>query len=284
VNALLRVGAETFSTVGTEVNRGTKMFTVCGDTARTGCIEVPFGMTVNELLAGVGGMANGREFKALQQGGPLSGLLPASIAGNLRLEPEPFRELGTGMGGGGLMFLDDTRCVVDLNVYVARFCEDESCGRCTTCRIGNQRMVEIFERTTRGEGRERDVADLKQLDASLVNTNCLHGGLSATIMRNTLAYFREEYDAHVVDHRCPTQVCEGMIKYVVVGNSPALTDAAAICPDHISAAGVQPEGDGRCSRGGACREAAPDDIAVVDRFEGLIPLRVIAPADVARAG
>jgi hypothetical protein len=103
-------------------------------------------------------------------------------------------------------------------------------------------------------------------------------------MRNTMQYFREEYDVHVQEHRCPTQVCEGLIKYLVVGNSPKLADAAAICPDHIAAVGPQPRSDGRCSRGGACREAAPDDIVVVDRYEGMVPLRVIAPADVARAG
>jgi NADH:ubiquinone oxidoreductase subunit F (NADH-binding) len=283
VTALLGVGADTYSTVGTEANRGTKMFTVSGDTARTGCVEVPFGMTVDELLHGVGGMAGGHAFKALQQGGPLSGLLPASVAGELALEPEPFRALGVGMGGGGLVFLNEARCVVDLNVMMAHFLEDESCARCTTCRIGNQRMVEIFERTARGEGRDDDEAHLKQLDASMQYSNCFHGTLSPTIMRNTLNYFRDEYDSHLREHRCPQQVCEGLIKYVVVGNSPALAEAAAICPDHIAATGPQP-GDGRCSRGGACREAAPDDIAVVDRYEGVVPLRVIAPADVARAG
>ncbi len=284
VTALMRVGADTYSTVGTEANRGTKMFTVSGDVGRTGCVEVPFGMTVDELLAGIGGINDGLAFKALQQGGPLSGLLPAAVAGPLRLEPEPFRELGTGMGGGGLIFLDDRRCVVDLNVMMAHFLEDESCGRCTTCRIGNQRMVEIFERTSRGEGRGEDVAHLKSLDASFQYSNCFHGTLSPTIMRNTLQHFREEYDIHLNEHRCPAQVCEGLVKYVVVGNSPALAEAAAICPDHIAAKGVQPNMDGRCSRGGACVEVAPDDVAVVDRFDGLIPLREIAPADVARAG
>ncbi len=284
VTTLLRVGAETFSTVGTEANRGTKMFTVSGACARTGCVEVPFGMTVNELLAGIGGIANGRQFKALQQGGPLSGLLPASIAGDLALEPEPFRAAGVGMGGGGLIFLDDSHCVVDLNVMMAHFLEDESCARCTTCRIGNQRMVEIFERTARGEGRDEDAAHLRQLDASMQFSNCFHGTLSPTLARNTLQHFREEYEAHLYQHRCPAKVCEGLIKYVVVGSSPALAEAARICPDHIAASGPQPDTDGRCSRGGACRDVAPDDIAVVDRYDGAIPLRTIAPADVARSG
>jgi NADH:ubiquinone oxidoreductase subunit F (NADH-binding) len=284
VTALLRVGDEAYSTIGTETNRGTKMFTVSGDVARTGCLEVPFGTTVTELLAAIGGIAEGRPFKALQQGGPLSGLLPGHIAGPLKLEPEPFRELGTGMGGGGLVFLDERRCVVDLNVLMAHFLEDESCGRCTTCRIGNQRMVEIFERTSRGEGRDDDVNLLRSLDASFQYSNCFHGTLSPTIMRNTLQYFADEYAIHVNEHRCPAQVCEGLIKYVVIGNSPSLAQAADLCPDHIAARGAQPDSDGRCTRGGACRDVAPDDIAVIDRFDGVIPLRAIAPADVARAG
>jgi NADH-quinone oxidoreductase subunit F len=284
VTTLLRVGAEQFSTVGTEANRGTKMFTVSGACAKTGCVEVPFGITVNELLVGIGGIVNGRRFKALQQGGPLSGLLPASVAGDLPLEPEPFRAAGVGMGGGGLIFLDDSHCVVDLNLMMAHFLEDESCARCTTCRIGNQRTVEIFQRTARGEGRAEDAAHLKQLDASLQFSNCFHGTLSPTMARNTLQHFREEYEAHLHEHRCPAKVCEGLIKYVVVGGSPALAEAAAICPDHIAASGPQPHTDGRCSRGGACRDVAPADIAVVDRYDGVIPTRRFAPADVARAG
>ena len=124
VTSLLRVTPETYSTVGTEVNRGTKMFTVSGACAKTGCLEVPFGTKVSDVLAAAGGIAGGRPFKALQQGGPLSGLLPGSIAGDLALEPEPFKALGVGMGGGGLVFVDDTACVVDLNVMFAEFLED----------------------------------------------------------------------------------------------------------------------------------------------------------------
>ena len=123
---------ETYSTVGTEPNRGTKMFTVSGAVAKTGCLEVPFGTKVSDVLAAAGGLPNGHELKALQQGGPLSGLLPARIAADLPLEPEPFRPLGAGMGGGGIVFVDDTGCVVDLNVMSSWFLEDESCGRCTT--------------------------------------------------------------------------------------------------------------------------------------------------------
>ena len=286
VTVLLRETPETYSTVGTEMNRGTKMFTVCGDVARTGCLEVPFGTTVNDVLAAAGGIANGRAFKALQQGGPLSGLLPGHIAGGLPLEPEPFRPLGAGMGGGGLVFVDDTACVVDLNVMFSEFLEDESCGRCTTCRGGNQRMVEIFRRTARGEGGESDVDHLKSLAASMQNSNCLYGSLSPTIMNNTLTHFREEYEAHALHSRCPAKVCAGLIRYRVRSESPQVAEAAASCPTRAI---VQAEGgwqidDRACIRCDVCREIAPDDIAVEDRYADTIPVRTVVAADVARSG
>jgi len=284
---LLRLGGETFSSVGTEANRGTKMFTVSGDVARTGCLEVPFGTTVQQLLDGVGGIANGRPFKALQQGGPLSGLLPARIAADLPLEPEPFRPLGAGMGGGGLVFLDDTRCVIDLNVMIAWFLEDESCGRCTTCRGGNQRMLEIFRRVARGEGRESDVLRLRMLGDTMQYSNCFHGSLSPVIMRNTLDHFIEEYDAHAFQHRCPNKVCPELIRYTVVKQTQAVAQAADACPTDAI---VQREGawtidDGACIRCNACSEIAPDDIAVEDRYTETVPVRpspvaVVAPVQV----
>ena len=279
---LLRLGGEMFSSCGTEVNRGTKMFTVSGDVARTGCVEVPFGTTVQQVLDSVGGIAGGRGFKALQQGGPLSGLLPAKIAAELPLEPEPFRPLGAGMGGGGLVFLDDTRCTVDINVMTAWFLEDESCGRCTTCRGGNQRMLEIWRRTARGQGHESDVPRLRQLGETFQYSNCFHGTLSPVIMRNTLEHFFDEYNAHAFEHRCPNKVCPELIRYRVTGQSSAVAEAADVCPTDAI---VQRDGawmidDAKCVRCNACKEIAPDDIAIEDRYGETIPLRPSPVADV----
>jgi len=280
---LLRIGADTYSTVGTEANRGTKLFTVSGATARTGCVEVPFGTTVNELLAAVGGIRNGRPFKALQQGGPLSGLLPGSVAGPLPLEPEPFRPLGAGMGGGGLVFLDDTSCVIDLNVMTAWFLEDESCGRCTTCRGANQRMLEIWKRTARGEAYERDLALLESLAQSMQYSNCFHGSLSPTIMRNTIAHFRDEYDAHAIEHRCPTKVCPELIVFRVVEQAPAVEQAADICPTDaiVREDGQWQVDDAKCIRCRACKDVAPDAISIQDRFAGEAPSPAVRRAAVA---
>ncbi|HEY8172065.1 MAG TPA: NADH-ubiquinone oxidoreductase-F iron-sulfur binding region domain-containing protein, partial [Dehalococcoidia bacterium] len=279
---LLRVGAETYSTVGTEANRGTKLFTVSGATARTGCLEVPFGTTVAELLDAVGGIANGRPFKAMQQGGPLSGLLPASIAAGLSLEPEPFRPLGAGMGGGGIVFLDDTACTVDLNVMTAWFLEDESCGRCTTCRGANQRMLEIFKRTSMGEAQAWDLDHLKSLGDSMQYSNCFHGTLSPVIMRNTITHFRDEYDAHALEHRCPAKVCSGLIKYEVERQTPAVAEAADICPTDaiVQVNGKWRIDDAKCIRCNACKEHAPDDISIEDRYGDTIPVMTVQTATV----
>jgi Fe-S-cluster-containing hydrogenase component 2 len=280
------VTPETFSTLGTETNRGTKLFTVSGAVSRIGCLEVPFGTKVRDLLAAAGGIAGGHEFKAIQQGGPLSGMLPAAVAADLPLEPEPFRPLGAGMGGGGIVFVDETACVVDLNLMFSWFVESESCGRCTTCRGGNQRMVEILRRTSRGEADPDDVDRMKSLAASMQNSNCFHGQLSPTIINNTLQFFRDEYDIHAHEHRCPAKVCAGLIRYRIAGQSPAVADAAEVCP---TGAIAQVEGqwqieDAKCIRCNACRETAPADVVVEDRYRDVVPLRTIAPADVARSG
>ncbi len=280
---LLRIGADDFSAVGTEANRGTKMVTLSGACAKTGCLEVPFGTTLGELLDAAGGIAGGRAFKAVQPGGPLSGLLPAGISQDLPLEPETFRPLGAGMGGGGYVFIDDTACVVDLNVMFAWFLEDESCGRCTTCRGGNQRMLEIFRRTSRGEAEERDVERLQSLDASMQYSNCFHGTLSPTIMRNTLKFFREEYDAHALEHRCPAQVCAGLIRYRVASQSPSVAEAADMCPTNAI---VQDNGqwridDAKCIRCNVCKELAPSDVVIEDKFTDTIPLQTVMRATVA---
>jgi hypothetical protein len=238
------------------------------------------------VLAAAGGIVNGREFKALQQGGPLSGLLPAHIAADLLLEPEPFRPLGAGMGGGGLIFVDDTSCVVNMNIMFSEFLEDESCARCTTCRGGNQRMVEILERVARGEAHPDDPDRIKSLAASMQFSNCFHGTLSPTVINGTMRFFREEYDAHALEHRCPAQACDGLIRYRVTNQSAAVVEAVAICPVKAIAqvSGAWGIDDAACIRCDACRDLAPNDIVIEDKFRDVLPLRVIERADVARVG
>jgi Fe-S-cluster-containing hydrogenase component 2 len=166
------------------------------------------------------------------------------------------------------------------------FLEDESCGRCTTCRGGNQRMVEIFRRTVRGEPEANDVDRMKSLAASMQYSNCFHGTLSPVIMNNTIEHFRDEYNAHALENRCPAKVCPRLIRYTVVHQTDAVAAAAPICPTEaiVHERGEWRVDDAKCIRCHACKELAPDDVVIEDRYADSIPLRAMAVADVARAG
>jgi len=160
----------------------------------------------------------------------IAGILPAHIALKLTMEPEEFREHGVIMGGGGIVFIDDSACIVDLNIMFSWFLEDESCGRCTTCHGGTQRMTEIFQRIARGGGREDDYNKMQILGQALQWSNCVHGSASPTIMLKSAEYFREEIDEHILRGRCPAKVCRDLIRYEVHADSPKLPEAAEICP------------------------------------------------------
>jgi ferredoxin len=173
--------------------------------------------------------------------------------------------------------------MIDMNVMVAWFLEDESCGRCTTCRGGNQRMLEIFKRVASGQGYESDIPRLQQLGDTMVYSNCQHGQLSPVVLRHTLTHFLDEYNAHAFEHRCPTKVCAELIRYRVVSQSPAVAEAAPICPTEA----IVKNGDdwviddARCIRCNACKEIAPDDIAVGDRYGEALPMYFQPTANIA---
>jgi NADH:ubiquinone oxidoreductase subunit F (NADH-binding)/(2Fe-2S) ferredoxin len=268
VPLILRNGATWYASVGTDNNTGTKMFSLSGHVQRVGVLEVPFGTPVRRLVYDAGGgPPEGRSLKAIQPGGPLGGILPAREV-DLPLEPEPFREKGTLLGSGGLVFIDDSACVIDLCLYFEWFAEDESCARCTTCRGGTQRMVEILRRISNGGGRPSDLGLLRMLGHAMRYSNCAHGQAAPTAVMNTIETFLDEYMEHIENKRCPAKVCRGLIRYEIVGKSYNLPEAAAICP---TAAIVQQDGDyvidqGLCIKCDACRELAPAAVHVVDAF------------------
>ncbi|MEX0785873.1 MAG: NADH-ubiquinone oxidoreductase-F iron-sulfur binding region domain-containing protein [Dehalococcoidia bacterium] len=275
VALLFQRGLEFYNSVGTEANKGTKIFSISGHIQRVCVVEVPIGFPLRDLYHACdpGTWQERRKLKAVQAGGPLTGILPTHIALKLGLEPDQFREHGVLMGGGGIVFIDDTACVVDLNVMFSWFLEDESCGRCTTCHGGTQRMTEIFSRIGRGGGSGDDYAKMQILGQALQWSNCVHGSASPTIMLKTAEYFREEIDAHINDRRCPARVCRDLIRYQVSAKSDLLPEAAAICPteaivqeesSETAAAGGWKIDQARCVRCDACREVAPDAIEVVD--------------------
>jgi NADH-quinone oxidoreductase subunit F len=265
---ILRNGAESWASVGTEKNTGTKMFSLSGQVERVGVLEVPLGTPTSQVVLEMGGgVPEGRSLKAVQSGGPLSGVIPASEVG-IPLEPEPYRERGTLMGGGGLVILDETSCIVDLCIYFEWFAEDESCGRCTTCFAGTRRMLEILRRISEGRGRKADVELMKLLGRIAQNANCFHGQGAPTVILSTFRFFEEELMEHVERKRCRAKRCPGLIRYEVVRQSDLLPAAEAICP---TGAVVRDNGSYRidqskCVKCDACREQAPYAIGVIDEF------------------
>jgi NADH-quinone oxidoreductase subunit F len=267
VALMLQKGLEYYNSVGTERNRGTKIFSLSGHVPYTSVIELPFGFPFRALYGALypESWEERSVLKAIQSGGPLTGILPTHIAVKLGLEPEEFREHGVLMGGGGIVFIDDSACVVDLNVMFSWFLEDESCGRCTTCHGGTQRMTEIFNRIARGGGRESDYDKMEILGQMLQWSNCVHGSAAPTIMLKSAEYFREEIDEHITNRRCPAKVCRDLIRYEIQGDSPSLPEAAEICPvDAIEQQDGRWRINERCIKCDACREIAPDAVRIVD--------------------
>ena len=279
VPLVLRHGAAWYRQAGVPADAGTKMFSISGHLQHPGVLEVPFGLPLNRLLLEAGGgTASGRPVKGVQPGGPLGGVLHADDLG-LPLERAPFTERSLLLGSGGLILFDDRTCVLDLALYFSEFCEDESCGRCTTCFGGGQRLVELLARVAAGGGREDDLARIAALDRTMQNANCLHGQFTPYAIRSVLRFFRDELETHIRERRCPARQCRGLIRHRITQTDPALAEAADLCPtDAIvpsaaalpsaAAAGDPPlqVDDDRCIQCGLCRELAPQAVVVEDRF------------------
>ncbi|MEO6197021.1 MAG: NADH-ubiquinone oxidoreductase-F iron-sulfur binding region domain-containing protein, partial [Dehalococcoidia bacterium] len=266
---ILRNGAAWWGSVGTERNRGTKMFSLSGKIERVGVVEVPLGTSTREVVYTLGGgIPGGRQLKAVQSGGPLSGVIPAGEV-DIPLEPESYRERGSLMGGGGLVILDEEDCIVDLCIYFEWFAEDESCGRCTTCFAGTRRAVEILKRIASGRGRDADLELLKLLGNVAQNANCFHGQGAPTVVTSMFRWFADELKEHVERKRCPAKRCAGLIRYEVLHQTDALLLAEAICP---TSAVIKDDGGNyridqqKCVKCDACREQAPYAIAITDEF------------------
>ena len=261
-------GAEWYREVGTPTNAGTKIFSFSGDIARTGFMELPYGVAMSDVLDALGGATTSSgapgALKAIQPGGPLAGYLPASLADSLVLEREAFAAHGALIGAGGIVFVGEDANSIELNLMFAEFLEDESCGRCTTCHHGNQRMTEVFRRVLSGGGRPEDRHNLEMVGDALQYSNCVHGSASPTIMRNTLRFFSDEFDAHVAaaDARLAGR---GFVRYRIADqDDPRLESARLICP--VDAIRGSPRGgyaldEAACVRCGACRDLAPRGIA-----------------------
>lgn len=226
-------GAEVYKAVGSEKSTGTKVFALTGKINNTGLVEVPMGMTIREIIYDIGGgVSNGRELKAVQIGGPSGGCIPADLL-DLPIDYESLQEAGAMMGSGGMVVMDNSTCVVDVARFFLKFTQNESCGKCTPCREGTKRMLEILDRICSGEGREGDLELLEELGEHIINTSlCQLGGSAPTPVLSTLHHFRDEYEAHIKDKRCPANVCAGMSAAYEINQEACIgcTACVRVCP------------------------------------------------------
>ncbi len=225
-------GASWFASMGTERSKGTKTFAIAGDVKHTGLIEVPLGITLREVIFDVGGgIPNNRKFKAVQIGGPMGGCLPEQFL-DLPVDYEALTKAGAMMGSGGFVVMDDETCMVDIARYFMEFTQDESCGKCTPCRVGTRRILDILNRICSGKGKPDDLDTLEYLCEQIrLNSLCGLGQGAPNPIVSTLQHFRSEYEAHIFEKRCPARVCKPLIRYSIQdGICTGCTVCARNCP------------------------------------------------------
>ncbi len=257
---ILRHGGKAFAAIGTANSKGTKVFALAGKVQRGGLIEVPMGTTIREIVDEIGGgVPAGRRFKAVQIGGPSGGCVPARLA-DTRVDYDSLREVGAIMGSGGLVVLDDTDCMVDIARYFLRFTQDQSCGKCTFCRVGTRRMLDLLELICAGKGRPEHIEELERLSVSVGQGSlCGLGKTAPNPIVTTLRYFREEYEAHL-QGRCPAGKCQALIRYQITDHCTGCTICAQQCP--VNAIPVVPHQQhvieqSLCTKCDTCRRVCP---------------------------
>lgn len=212
-------GPEWFASIGTEKSKGTKVFAVGGKIKNTGLVEIPMGTTIRTMIYDIGGgIPNGKKFKAVQTGGPSGGCIPASLI-DTPIDYDNLIKVGSMMGSGGFIVMDEDTCMVDIAKFFLEFTVDESCGKCAPCRIGTKRMLEILDRITKGQGKPEDIEKLETLAENIkASALCGLGQTAPNPVLSTLRYFRDEYEAHIYEKRCPAGVCKALLRYVIDEN------------------------------------------------------------------
>jgi NADH-quinone oxidoreductase subunit F len=216
VPLIINKGAEWYAKIGTAGSKGTKIFSLVGKINNTGLVEVPMGITLREIIYDIGGgIPGGKKFKAVQTGGPSGGCVPEDKL-DLPVDFDELAKVGSMMGSGGMIVMDENTCMVDIAKYFVNVLEGESCGKCVPCREGLKRMSQILTDITEGRGKEGDIDLLERLSAALVDTSlCALGSTAPNPVLTTIRYFRDEYEAHIKDKRCPAGVCKELVTYLI---------------------------------------------------------------------
>ena len=224
-------GADWFASIGTEKSKGTKVFALGGKINNTGLVEVPMGTPLRDIIYKIGGgIPGGKKFKAVQTGGPSGGCIPADYL-DIAIDYDSLTAIGSMMGSGGMIVMDEDNCMVDIARFFLDFTVDESCGKCTPCRIGTRRMLEILERIVEGKGEEGDIEKLEALAENIKATAlCGLGQTAPNPVLSTLKYFRDEYEAHIKEKRCPAHHCQKLLNYEITDKCRGCTACARVCP------------------------------------------------------
>jgi NADH:ubiquinone oxidoreductase subunit F (NADH-binding)/(2Fe-2S) ferredoxin/Pyruvate/2-oxoacid:ferredoxin oxidoreductase delta subunit len=270
---IINKGADFLASIGTEGSKGTKIFSLVGKVNNTGLVEVPMGITLRDIIYKVGGgVSGGKKFKAVQTGGPSGGCIPEKYL-DIKVDFDELAKVGAIMGSGGMIVMDEDTCMVDVAKYFLNFLTGESCGKCTPCREGIRQMLKILMNISEGKGKEGDIELLEDLaeatrDASL----CALGGSAPNPVRSTIRYFRDEYEAHIKDKRCPAYVCKDLISYYI---DPEKCQACMIClrkcPAEAITGGkkqIHVIDQEKCTKCGTCFEVCPSRFRAVRRFSG----------------
>jgi NADP-reducing hydrogenase subunit HndC len=273
VPVILSRGADWFSQIGTETSKGTKIFSLVGKVNNAGLIEVPMGITLKEIIYEIGGgIPDKKKFKAVQTGGPSGGCIPESLI-DIPIDYESLTEAGSMMGSGGMIVMDEDTCMVDVAKFFIQFTNDESCGKCSTCRDGSEALHEVLTNITNGEGKEGDLEYLEEAGYAIKDASgCGLGQTLPNPVLSTLKYFREEYEAHVKEKRCPSLVCKNLIKYYIL---PDKCTGCKLCLKNCSAGAIKGDlklvhviDQSKCTKCGVCLEVCPPKVSAIIKVTG----------------